>query len=94
MKALTSAISDIKAFNLKAEISGTIQDYDLKLSSDLDSMLKDVVKKQVQAQAIQFEKKLQSVIREKVGGSMADLETSIGGLGSIGNELTTRSHFL
>jgi len=93
IKALTSAISDIKAFNLKAEISGTIQAYDLKLSSDLDSMLKDAVKKQVKAQAVQFEKRLQSVIQEKVGGAMADLETSIGGLGSIGNELTTRSHF-
>ena len=93
MKALISAISDMKALDLKAEISGTIQDYDLKLSSDLDNVLKDVVKKQVKAQAVQFEKRLQSLIQEKVGGSMADLETFIGGLGSIGSELTARSYF-
>lgn len=93
MKALTSAISDMKAFDLKAEISGTIQDYNLKLSSDLDNVLKDAVKKQVKAQAVQFEKRLKLVIQEKVGGSMADLETTLGGLGSIGSELTARSHF-
>ncbi len=93
MKALTSAISDMKAFDLKAEISGTIQDYDLKLSSNLDNVLKDAVKKQVKAQAVQFEKRLKSVIQEKVGGSMADLETSLGGLGSIDSELKARSHF-
>lgn len=93
MKALTSAISDMKAFDFKAKISGTIQDYDLKLSSDLDNVLKDAVKKQAKAQAVQFEKRLQSVIQGKVGGSLADLDTSLGGLGSIGSELTARSHF-
>jgi len=93
MKALISAISDMKAFALKAEISGTVQDYDLRLSSDLDNVLKDVVKKQVKAQAVQFEKRLQSVIQGKVGGSIADLEAFIGGLGSIGSELTARSYF-
>ncbi|MDL1963893.1 MAG: TIGR03545 family protein [Deltaproteobacteria bacterium] len=93
MKALFSVISDIKAFDLKSEISGTIQDYDLKLSSNLDNVLKDAVKKQVKAQAVQFEKRLLLVIQEKVGGSMADLETTIGGLGSIGSELMARSHF-
>ena len=56
-------------------------------------MLKDAVKKQVKAQAVQFEKRLQSVIREKVGEFMADLETTIGGLGSIDSELMARSHF-
>ncbi len=93
MKVLTSAISDIKAFGLKAEISGTKQDYDLKLSSDLDNVLKDAVEKQAKAQAVQFGKRLQSAIQEKVGGSMAGLETNLGGLGSIGSELTARSHF-
>jgi hypothetical protein len=67
MKALNSAISDMKAFDLKAEISGTIQDYDLKLSSDLDNVLRDVVKNQVKAQVVQFEKRLQSSHSGKSG---------------------------
>lgn len=93
MKALILAISDMNAFELKAEIAGTIQDYDVKLSSDLDNVLKDAVKKQVKVQAAQFEKRLKLVIQEKVGGSMADLDTDLSGFGSIGSELTARSHF-
>jgi uncharacterized protein (TIGR03545 family) len=90
MKALASAVSDIKAFGVKAQISGTLEDYDLQLSSDLDRVLKDAVRNQVKAQAVRLEKELQSAIFEKVGEPMADVETSLGGLGAVSSELSAR----
>jgi hypothetical protein len=55
-KALASTVSDIKEFGVKAEISGTLSDYDLKLSSDLGRLLKDAVSNQVKAQAVRLDK--------------------------------------
>ena len=88
--AVASALSDIKGFTLKAEVSGTLEQYDVNLTSDLDRVLKDVVGKQVQAQTARLEAQLQSAIAEKVAGPLNELKASLGGLDSIGTELASR----
>jgi len=89
-KAMASSLSDIKRFNVKADISGTLEDYDMQLSSDLDRVLKDAVGKQVKAQAALLEKELKAQISEKVDGPLADLKSSMGGLSTISSELSAR----
>ena len=90
VKAMASAVSDIKEFGVEANISGTLKAYDLQLSSDLDRVLKEAVRKQVEAQVTRLEKELQSAISEKVSEPMADIKASMGGLSAISSELTAR----
>ncbi|NVM23148.1 MAG: TIGR03545 family protein [Desulfobacterales bacterium] len=89
-KAMASSISDMNALNIKAAISGTLADYDIDLSSDLDRVLKDAVGKQAKAQAARFEKELKAAISEKVSGPLAELKASHGGLHAVGSELAGR----
>jgi uncharacterized protein (TIGR03545 family) len=88
--AVASALSDVKGFTLKAEVTGTVEQYDVKVESDLDQVLKDVVGKQVQAQTARLETELQSAIAEKVAGPLNELKASLGGLDNIGTELASR----
>ncbi len=88
--AVASALSDVKGFTLKAEVSGTVEQYDVKVASDLDRVLKDVVGKQVQAQIARLETELHSAISEKVAGPLNELKASLGGLDNIGTELASR----
>ena len=90
VKAMASAVSDIKEFGVEANISGTLKAYDLQLSSDLDRVLKEAVRKQVEAQVTRLEKELQSAISEKVSEPMADIKASLGGLSAMSSELTAR----
>ncbi|MBW2330415.1 MAG: TIGR03545 family protein, partial [Deltaproteobacteria bacterium] len=90
VKAMALAVSDIKKFGVEANISGTLKAYDLQLSSDLDRVLKEAVRKQVEAQVTRLEKELQSAISEKVSEPMADIKASLGGLSAISSELTAR----
>ena len=89
-KAVASSLSDVKKFSVKADISGTLKDYDIQLSSDLDRVLKDAVGKQVEAQAARLEKDLRALISEKVSGPMDDLKAGLGGLDAIGSEFAAR----
>ena len=88
--AMASSLSDVKQFNVKADISGTLKDYDMQLSSDLDRVLKNAVGKQVKKQAARLEKELKAKISEKVKGPLSDLKADLGGLDAIGSELTSR----
>ncbi|MFM8552872.1 MAG: TIGR03545 family protein, partial [Nitrospiraceae bacterium] len=89
-KAIGGALSNVTGFSVKVEVAGTLEQYDLHLTSDLDRILKDAVGKQVQALADQFKKDLETAVMAKVGGPLNELKNSVGGLGGIGNELTSR----
>ena len=89
-KAMASTLSDIKGFNFKAEISGTVKDYDVRLTSDLDRVLAEAIGKQVKEQATQFEMKLKAVVSQKVDRELADLKTNLGEMAPFVDELTSR----
>jgi uncharacterized protein (TIGR03545 family) len=89
-KAMASSLSNVKRFNVKADISGTLKDYDMRLSSDLDSVLRNAVSKQVRTQAASLEKELKAKIAEKVNGPLSELKADLGGLDAVGSELSGR----
>jgi uncharacterized protein (TIGR03545 family) len=89
-KAMASSLSDVKRFNVKADISGTLKDYDMRLSSDLDRVLRNAVGKQVRTQAASLEKELKARISEKVNGPLSEVKADLGGLDAVGSELTSR----
>lgn len=90
IKAIGGALSSVTGFTVKADMTGTVEQYDLHLTSDLDRILKDAVGKQVQALADQFKKELEAAVMAKVGGPLNELKSSFGGLGGVGNELASR----
>jgi uncharacterized protein (TIGR03545 family) len=88
--AIASALSDIKGFRLGAELSGTREQYDLKLTSDLDQVLKDVVGKQFQAQAARLQAELQAAVMEKVKGPLGEATAGLVGMDGLIKELASR----
>ena len=89
-KAISSALSDISRFTVNADVAGTLEDYDIQLSSDLDRVLKEAAGKTVQKQAAQLESELKSAVFAKVDGPLGEVRDSLGGLDVIGDELTNR----
>jgi hypothetical protein len=89
-KAVSSALADIHGFSVKADAAGTLDDYDVQLTSDLDRVLGDVVKKQVQGQLARVEGELRAVIMEKVNGPLNEAKAGFVGLDPIGKELASR----
>jgi uncharacterized protein (TIGR03545 family) len=89
-RVVSSALSDIKSLHVKAEITGTVEHYDVRLSSDLDQVLKQALGRQMQEQAGKFESQLRAAIAEKVNKPLGDLKAGFGGLTGIGDDLTAR----
>ncbi len=90
VKAVAKALSDVNALHLKADVTGTVKQYDVRLSSDLDQVLKQALGKQMQEQAGKLESQLRAAIAEKVNKPLADLKSRFGGLTGIGDELNAR----
>lgn len=88
--AVQSALSDINTLNLNADVAGTLENYDIALSSDLDRVLKNALEKQVRARAAQLEKDLRAAVAARVNGPLADLKKDLGGFESIGGDLSGR----
>jgi uncharacterized protein (TIGR03545 family) len=89
-KALGRALKDIRTINFTAKVTGTIEDYTLSISSDLDRVLKDAVGAQVRKEAAAWEEKLRAKVREGTKGELAGLGEGLGGLDALGGELQGR----
>lgn len=89
-RAVASALSGVKGFKLKASTTGTLSDYDLKLSSDLDEVLKGAVGKIVADLSAEFEKSLRAGVLERTKKPLEELSGSFAGLESIERELGAR----
>lgn len=93
-EAIASALADVQAFHLGATVTGTVQQPEVKVTSDLDSVLKNAVGKMVSEQTVRLEADLKSAIAEKVNGPLEDLKKQLGGYGELGQALTARSDAL
>jgi uncharacterized protein (TIGR03545 family) len=89
-KAVASALSDVKGLHLKADVTGTVKQYDVRVSSDLDQVLKQALGRQMQEQTGKFESQLRAAIAEKAAKPLGDLKTGFGSLTGVGDELTSR----
>ena len=89
-KTVASLISDIRKLTITADVSGTLNKYDIKLSSDLDRILKNALGGVIKKQTALLEKRLTKEITGKLAGPMKGLNTDLGGLSRIGGELAGR----
>lgn len=89
-KALSGAVAGISQLSVKAEVTGTLQNYNVKIHSDLDRILQDAGGNMVKELAGSFGKELQAAIGAKVEGPLKSLTDSFGGLEAIGGVLGNR----
>jgi uncharacterized protein (TIGR03545 family) len=89
-KAVTAALADVRATNLKATVTGTLDQYDVQLTTDLDRVLSEAVAKQMQAQLARLEGELKSAILAKARKPLEDLNAQFGDLLNLDKELTAR----
>ena len=86
-KAIRSSLAKVSAFTLTADITGTPDNYQVKVSSDLDKVMKDAAGSLVREQRERIEKELKKAVQEKTATKLAGLKESMGGLGSQGGKL-------
>ena len=71
--AVRSSLAKISSFSLSADIAGTLDNYSVNLSSDLDSVLKNAVGSVFKEQSDKLEQQLKAAIQEKTGTQIKDL---------------------
>jgi len=89
-QSLRKAISDISQLSVKADVTGTIEQYDVVLQSDLDEIVQKAAGKMVNDVAAQFKQDLEVALMKKTKAPIRNLQENLGSLGSIGGDLTNR----
>lgn len=90
VRVVRSTLAEVSSFSVQADIAGTLDDYQVSLSSDLDRVLGNALGNQVRKKARDFENKLTSAIKEKVSEPMKEATGRFGALNSVGKEITSR----
>ncbi|OGW35110.1 MAG: hypothetical protein A2X58_08820 [Nitrospirae bacterium GWC2_56_14] len=81
--AIKTSLSKVSQFTLTADLSGTPENYEVKISSDLDRVLKDSVGRVVQEQGDRLEKELKAAVLAKTDKQLAGLQKNYNGLLSM-----------
>ncbi|HNP29499.1 MAG TPA: TIGR03545 family protein [Nitrospirales bacterium] len=89
-KALSSAVTDISQLSIQADVTGTLEQYDVTVSSDLDRILQDTAGKIVNELAANFGAELQTAISAKIAEPMQQLKKNLSGFERMAGELTER----
>jgi uncharacterized protein (TIGR03545 family) len=89
-KVVSSALSGVKNFKAAVEVHGTIENYDVKIKSDLDQVLKRSVGSIARKEYAKLEVKLKQAVFAKVNRPLKDSKRNLGGFGNIGDELNKR----
>jgi len=90
LAAVGSALSGLSGFSLKGALSGTLSDYQVRVSTDLDQVLKNAAGRIIRQQAQKFERELKQAVMEKAGGPLGDLQSEKKGFDAVGSQLAER----
>lgn len=89
-EAIAGALAGIQTFRVNAEIAGVREQYEVRLDSDLDQVLKDAVGRQAKAQIAKLEGQLRAAIDEKIEAKLSDVRRNLGGFDPILQDLVGR----
>lgn len=88
--ALSSAVTGISQLSIQADVTGTLEQPAVTISSDLDRILQDAAGKMVNELAAKFGAELQTAISAKIAEPMQQLKNNLSGFERIAGELTER----
>ena len=89
-KTLHAALADVSNFSVNAKVTGPLDNYKLKITSDLDKVLKNAVGRQIKNLTNEFQDELRAGVLEKVRGPMADTADNMSALDNIAQEISSR----
>jgi uncharacterized protein (TIGR03545 family) len=89
-QALHAALAGVSTFFVNARVTGPLDNYKVKMTSDLDKILKNAVGRQIKNLTSEFQDKLRAGILNKIKGPMAGTSNSMSGLDSISQEISSR----
>jgi uncharacterized protein (TIGR03545 family) len=85
--AIRSSLARVSSFSLTADITGTPESYQVRVSSDLDRVLRDAAGGVVREQRDRIERELRKAVQEKTEAKLDGLKEGLGGLGVQGGKL-------
>lgn len=89
-QALHDALVDVSSFSINAEVTGPLDNYSVKITSDLDRVLRNAVGKQIKDLSDEFQDKLRAGIQDKIKGPVGEATGSMSGLDNINQEIASR----
>ncbi|HDP25195.1 MAG TPA: TIGR03545 family protein [Deltaproteobacteria bacterium] len=87
---LGRALSRVTGFTVSTEVSGTQDDYDIKISSDLDRVIENVLADVARDVSTELRTRLTHEIQSRLEGQFSTLQEQTGALTGIDDELATR----
>ena len=91
--SVSSAISRVDTFTIQAFLKGTLQEYTLKLNSDLEKVVSSALQRAVAGLTRQFEQDLNTALQAKIKTPQSSLENDVDSLGGVNRELSGRKNF-
>ena len=88
--AMSSAVSGLSGLSIQADVKGTRDDYDVKVTSNLDRVLKRAAGSMVRDLSSRFQKELTGAVSHRVRRPLKELQSGFTGLKSINGDLTRR----
>jgi uncharacterized protein (TIGR03545 family) len=90
-RTLSTAVEDISQLSVQADVQGTLEDYDVHISSNLDRIVQNAAGKMVNHLAERFGGELQSAITAKIAEPKKELQETLTGFQTaIGGDLSDR----
>lgn len=92
VKTIGESLQGVNAFEVKADLKGTLKDNDIDISSDLDDVIKNALGKQFKQKAQEFEKQLKDKVEQKTKEQIAKLESRLDTFNSAQQDLQLKKN--
>jgi len=89
VRAMRKALMGVQKFSVTADLGGTLDDPKIRLTSDLDRILKDAVGQAAKEEADRLQADLKKAVDEKTGPALAEAERSLQSLESAKAQLAS-----
>lgn len=80
MEAIGATLSSMDEFSVRMKATGTIDDYDLSISSDMDNALRAAAKDMLRQEGEKFEDRLRAAIKDRTDKRLSSLTAKLKGL--------------
>jgi uncharacterized protein (TIGR03545 family) len=90
LSSLAETMSGISSFKVRADLSGSMQDPEISIASDIDDVLAGSLKNTVAEQQEKLQAKLKNAISEHTRGAVSGSESELAGLAGMKKEINDR----
>jgi uncharacterized protein (TIGR03545 family) len=89
-ESVASVLQDVSGLNLSAQLTGSLEEYALQISSDLDKTLRQAAGKAVKEQTASLKQDLTKAVRSKTEEPLQGLQGQLSEYSAIGQTLSKR----